>query len=81
MIRVKPEVDVMDMLRKAGYSSYRIAQDRIMGQSTLTKLRRHGLPSWGELDTICTLCQCFPWDIIEYIPGSPGDTKTRIDTD
>ena len=69
MIRVKEHVNILDMLRNAGYSSYRIGKERIFGQSTLTKLRGHGMPSWRELDTICDLCDCSPWDIIEYIPG------------
>lgn len=79
MIRVKPSVDVLAMLKSAGYSSYRIAQERIMGQSTLTKLRRHGMPSWNELDTICNLCGCSPWDLIEYIPDSKHSTATDSD--
>lgn len=81
MIRMKPSVDVLAMLKSAGYSSYRIARERIMGQSTLTKLRNHGMPSWGELDTICTLCGCSPWDIVEHIPGPAGETPGDAQTD
>lgn len=67
MFQVKQGVNIMDMLKDAGYSSYKIQVDRIFGQATLTKFRRGGLPSWNELDKICKLCHCKPWDIIEYI--------------
>lgn len=73
MIRMKPYIDVLAMLKASGYSTYRIAQERIFGQSTMTKFRRHGRPSWDELDTICNLCSCSPWDIVEYIPETPRD--------
>ena len=67
MFRVK--VDIMDMLKAAGYTSYRIAKEGLFGSATVTKFRRHGLPSWNELDKICKLCNVWPWDVIEYIPG------------
>ena len=63
----KVKVDIMDMLKAAGYTSYRIAKENIFGSATVTKFRRHGLPSWNELDKLCRLCKCWPWDIIEYI--------------
>ena len=67
MFRVK--VDIMDLLKDAGYSSYRIAKESIFGSATVTKFRRKGLPSWNELDKLCNLIQCEPWEIIEYIPN------------
>ena len=78
MIRMRQDVDVIAMLRNAGYSTYRIAHEHLIGQSTLTKLRRRGLPSWNELNIICTLCRCCPWDIIEYIPD---ESQGRITSD
>ena len=82
MFRLKQGVDVLAMLKASGYSTYRIAQERIMGQSTLTKLRNHGMPSWGELDTICNICGCSPWDIVEHIPEpSQDDLETPGDTE
>lgn len=78
MIRVREDVNILDMLRSAGYSSYRIAQERIFGQSTLTKFRKHFLPSWGELNTICNLCSCSPWDVVEYVPDTTEDETKEI---
>lgn len=69
MIRIKPNVDLLDMLKAKGYSQYRLGQEKIFGQATITKFRRHGLPSWNELDKLCIMLHCKPWDIIEYIPG------------
>lgn len=67
MFRFKPGVDVLRMLSERGYSSYKIRQEKIMGEKTLQKFRDGKLPSWNELDKICGLLQMNPWDIIEYL--------------
>lgn len=69
---LRPGVDVVKMLKAAGYSTYTIAKakertgDYILGQSTLTKLRRGGLPSWGELAKLVHLLKVSPCDLIAY---------------
>lgn len=69
---LRPGVDVVKMLKAAGYSTYTIAKakertgDYILGQSTLTKLRRGGLPSWGELSKLVSLLKVSPCDLIAY---------------
>ena len=67
MFQIKPGVDVLRMLSDRGYSSYRIRQEKIMGEKTLQKFRDGKLPSWNELDKLCSLLNLEPWDIIEYI--------------
>ena len=67
MIRVKPSVNILDMLKSAGYSTYRIAKDGLFGSATVQKLRAGGLPSWNELDKLCHLLHVEPWELIEYI--------------
>jgi len=69
---LRPGVDVVKLLKKAGYSTYTIAKakertgDYILGQSTLTKLRRGGLPSWNELAKLVHLLHVSPVDLISY---------------
>ena len=75
MIRYKEGVNVLEMLKSAGYTSYRIARENILGQSTLQKFRTGKLPSWNELDKVCTICKCNPWDILEYIPNKEDKTQ------
>lgn len=65
MIRYK--VDVLAKLKEKGYTSYKLRQDKLLGEATLTKLRAGGLPSWHELDMICGLLECQPGDIVERV--------------
>ncbi|WP_368183508.1 helix-turn-helix domain-containing protein [Anaerotruncus rubiinfantis] len=60
--------DILVALKKAGYSSTRIRNEKLMGQATLTQLRHGELVSWKNIETICKLLNCQPGDIMEYVP-------------
>lgn len=64
---VRYKIDVLAALRDAGYTQNRIRNERLIGQSYLTQLRRGELVSWRTIDTICSLLGCQPGDIVEYI--------------
>lgn len=65
MLRYK--IDVMQELKKAGYTTYRIRQEKLIGQSMLAKIKDSEMPSWAIFDKICELLECQPGDIIEHI--------------
>lgn len=59
-------IDVLDALKYRGYSTYRIRREKLLGESTLQKLRQ-GLPiSWENIETVCGLLKCQPGDIIRF---------------
>ena len=62
------KIDILDALKKAGYSSTRIRNDKLMGQATLQQLRHGELVSWKNIETICKLLRCQPGDILVYVP-------------
>ena len=61
-------IDVMGALKEAGYSTYYIRKNKIMGEATVQKLRSRELVSWENIDTLCQLLSCQPGDILEYVP-------------
>lgn len=69
---IRPGVNILSMLKDKGYSTYVIAKAKertgeyILGQSTLTKLRKGGLPSWAELAKLVSLLHVSPVDLIAY---------------
>ena len=65
---IRYKVDILAELKKKGYSSTRIREEKLIGQSYLQQLRRGELVSWKTIDTICSLLECQPGDIIEYLP-------------
>ena len=69
---IQYKIDVLAELKKRGYSSTRIREDKLIGQSYLQQLRHGELVSWKTIDTLCFLLRCQPGDILEYVEESPA---------
>lgn len=66
MIRYK--INILAALKKTGYSSTRIRQEKIMGESTLQKLRTGNTSiNLMSLEPICRILQCQIGDLVEWI--------------
>ena len=64
---LKYKFDIIQRLGEKGYNPRKIRNDRILAESTMTKLRRKQPISWENIDTICCLLQCQPGDLLEWI--------------
>ena len=64
---IRYKVDIMAELKKKGYSSTKIREEKLIGQSYLQQIRHGELVSWKTLDTICSLLECQPGDLIEFV--------------
>ena len=67
---IRYKVDILAELKKKGYSSTRIREEKLIGQSYLQQLRRGELVSWKILNIICSLLECQPGDLIEYVEAA-----------
>ena len=61
------KVDVIAVLKEAGYNTNRIMKEKIMGEAMLQKIRSGQMVSWATLETICSLLECQPGDLIEFV--------------
>ena len=64
------------LLKEKGYSTYKIRQEKLIGQGTLTALKK----DTGGLDAktitrLCSVLECQPGDLMEYVPDDPGNTS------
>lgn len=67
MFRYK--VDIHELLRDAGYSSYRLRKEKLLPESTVQKLRTGDITLTLEsLNTICNILRCQPGELIEWFP-------------
>lgn len=67
MIRYK--IDILDELRKAGFSSYRMRNKKILSEGTMQKLRVGNTNiTISVLNEICDLLDCQPGDLLEFVP-------------
>ncbi len=74
---IRYKLDILEALKKAGYSSTRIRNEKLMGQATLQQLRHDELVSWKNIEVICRLLDCQPGDILEYDRGGIAPSLTR----
>lgn len=67
MLRYK--INLQQTLKEAGYSTYRLRQEKLLPESTVQKLRTGNMSlSFATLNTICNILQCQPGDILEWVP-------------
>ena len=64
------------LLKEKGYSTYRIRQEKLIGQATMTAIKN----GTGGLDakTIARLCEtfdCQPGDLMEYVKANARDAQ------
>lgn len=69
---------LFDKLKEEGWSFYRVRQEKLIGQGTLTRLRNQsgGLDS-KTLDKICRTFNCQPGDLMEYIPDECSESDSE----
>ena len=60
-------VDILAKLKDAGYSTYRIRKEKLLGEFTVQKIRAGEPISWESIGIICKLLNCQPGDIMEYV--------------
>ena len=70
---IRYKIDIMAALKAKGYTSTKIREEKLIGQSYLQQIRHGELVSWKTLDTLCALLECQPADLVEYVEdGSDG---------
>ena len=62
------KMDILDALKNAGYTTYRLRNEKIMGERVVQQIRHDELVSCKTIETICSLLGCQPGDLVEYIP-------------
>lgn len=64
---IQYKIDIMAELKEKGYSSTKIREEKLIGQSYLQQIRHGELVSWKTIDTICSLLDCQVGDLVEYV--------------
>lgn len=57
------------LLQEKGYSTYRIRNEKIMGQATLSNIKNgKGGLDYRTIEKLCKTLACQPGDLMEYVP-------------
>lgn len=78
------KINILDELKKAGYSTYKLQKNKIFGQQTIQKMRK-GIVVYGTtLEKLCELLNCQPGDLLEYKNANPEpepETEQHLEVD
>lgn len=66
MIRYK--INLLSALKNAGYNTNKIRKEKIFTEAQLQQMRDNNLLTQKALNKVCTLLNCQPGDILEYVP-------------
>lgn len=74
---IKFKIDILNELRKKGYSSTRLRDEKILGQKTMQDIR-HGKVTISMiiLDKLCKLLELQPADILIYVNDDGLEDET-----
>lgn len=64
---VKYKIDILPALKAAGYNTTRLRREKILSESTIQALRTNKMVSIENISRICSMLQCQPGDIMEYV--------------
>lgn len=66
---------ILKMLSENGWTSYRIRNEKILPEGTLSRIRSGRTITTATIDTICRLCHCQPGDILHYVPDEEKEQE------
>lgn len=75
---LKYKINVLEELKKKGYNTNRLRMEKLLGESTIQKLRNNESISWDNIEKICSLLECQPGDLIEYVKGDEMNDRNIL---
>ena len=65
---IKYKVNILEKLKDAGYSSYRLRQEKILAEGTQQKMRSgNSSINLSSLSPVCHILHCQPGDLVEWV--------------
>lgn len=72
---IQYKIDILAELKKAGYTTTKIREEKLIGQSYLQQIRKGEIVSWKTIDTLCELLNCQVGDLVEYVKVPVRDVQ------
>ena len=60
--------NMLDRLKEAGFTTYKIRAEHLLSESTVQKLRAGQGVGWENIETLCKLLGLQPGDFLEFEP-------------
>ena len=64
------KIDILEALKSKGYNTNKLRKEKLLSESDIQGLRENRYITLPNISTICSLLECQPGDLLEYVPGS-----------
>ena len=66
---IQYKIDVLQALKEAGYSTYRLQKEKLISAGTVQKIREGDATLLIDtVNVICDILECQPGDLLEWVP-------------
>ena len=69
------KIDILAALKGAGYNTNRLRKEKLLAEGVIQSLREGKYIALQNIDKICSLLDCQPADLLEYVKESATDDK------
>ena len=59
-------LDILQKLADKGWTAYKLRQEKIIGEATMTRIRKGEPIKTDTIDKICGLLNCQPSDLLKW---------------
>ncbi len=73
---IRYKINVLDALKHAGYSTYKIRREKLFNEYTMQQIREGKMVNLNIIERICSILNIQPGDILEYISD---DDNSQMD--
>jgi len=71
------KINVLQALKEKGYNTNRLRKEKLIAEASIQSLRENKPISWANIEKLCSLLNCKPGDLLDYIP----DDEPAADND
>ena len=64
------KIDILEALKSKGYNTNKLRKEKLLSESVIQGLRENRYITLPNISTICSLLECQPGDLLEYVPAS-----------
>ena len=62
------KIDILESLKSKGYNTNKLRKEKLLSESVIQGLRENRYITLPNISTICSLLECQPGDLLEYVP-------------
>ena len=63
------KIDILEALKSKGYNTNKLRKEKLLSESVIQGLRENRYITLPNISTICSLLECQPGDLLEFVPG------------